>query len=241
MSSDGILLNLKPLKRVSSGLKNFDYKKWEEFFNKFEIQSYFEVFESLDLDKSGTICRAELGKALNAVGFTRAANSDKKVDRIMLLVDVNNDGEINFKELLLMMSQLKKLNEKQNEVLEAFECIDAVDTARNRHQRGLTTFYSVEKSKYEDENFKPVFYEKSYGATDKRTFVKLKESDRKRSFVSRRRLRELLTSDGEPFSAEESDEFWSFLDSVGGRVDDNVDYEDFVKKITEEVLFNLQT
>jgi len=34
------------------------------------------------------------------------------------------------KELLLMMSQLKTLNEKQNEVLEAFECIDAVDTAR---------------------------------------------------------------------------------------------------------------
>jgi hypothetical protein len=29
-----------------------------------------------------------------------------------------------------MMSRLKKLNEKQNEVLEAFECIDAVDTAR---------------------------------------------------------------------------------------------------------------
>ena len=73
-----------------------------------------------------------------------------------------------------------------------------------------------------------------------RTFVKLKESDRKRSFVSRRRLRELLTTDGEPFSAQESEEFWNFLDSVGGRVGDNVDYEDFVKKITEEALFNLQ-
>jgi Ca2+-binding EF-hand superfamily protein len=114
MSGDGVILKMNPLKRVSSGLKNFDYKKWEEFFNKFEIQSYWEVFESLDLDNSGTICRAELGKALSAVGFTREADSgrndvlkmvceilvDKKIDRIMLLVDVNNDGEINFQEEL---------------------------------------------------------------------------------------------------------------------------------------------
>ncbi|CAG5107868.1 Oidioi.mRNA.OKI2018_I69.chr1.g3527.t1.cds [Oikopleura dioica] len=139
-----------------------------------------------------------------------------------------------------MMSQLKKLNDRQSEVLDAFECIDAVDTARNRHQRGLTTFYSVEKTKQKDSDFKPVFYEKSYGATDKRTFVKLKESDRKRSFVSRRRLRELLLTDGEPFSQQESDEFWNFLDSVGGRRDDNVEYENFVKKITEEALFNFK-
>ena len=68
----------------------------------------------------------------------------------------------------------------------------------------------------------------------------MKESDRKRSFVSRRRLRELLLTDGEPFSQQESDEFWNFLDSVGGRRDDNVEYEKFVKKITEEALFNFK-
>ena len=79
MSGDGVLLNLKPLKGVSSGLKNFDYKKWEEFFNKFEIQSYWEVFDSLDLDNSGTICRGELGKALDAAGFTHEANSGSRV------------------------------------------------------------------------------------------------------------------------------------------------------------------
>ena len=69
--------------------------------------------------------------------------------------------------------------------------------------------------------------------------MKLKESDRKRSFVSRNRLQELLLTQGEPFTAKESNEFWSFLDSVGGRVDGNVEYETFVKMITEQALFNM--
>ena len=51
--SEAVLLNLKQLKQTAAnGLKNFDYKKWEAFFNKFEIQSYYEVFDSFDLDKS---------------------------------------------------------------------------------------------------------------------------------------------------------------------------------------------
>ena len=50
--NEALVFNRKPVKeKKEHGLKNFDYKKWEKFFNKFEIQSYWEVFESLDLDK----------------------------------------------------------------------------------------------------------------------------------------------------------------------------------------------
>merc|ERR1712072_955599 len=77
-----------------------------------------EAFDLFDMDGGGTIDLAELGTAMEALGFKPAKG---EVERMVSDMDKDGDGTIDFKEFLIMMSN--KVDVK-DDMIKAFKLFD---------------------------------------------------------------------------------------------------------------------
>ena len=80
---------------------------------------YKQTFDMFDVDQSGRISSAELGKVMEQLG---QHPSEADLHAMVSEVDVDGDGEINFEEFLTMMA--KKENSENDEIKAAFEIFD---------------------------------------------------------------------------------------------------------------------
>lgn len=83
------------LQRILTSLKQAMDAKRSVFGQT--IQNPSDVFAAFDRDRSGTLSADELGKALKRLG---RGFSDAQLQRLMDSLDVNGDGEIDFRELM---------------------------------------------------------------------------------------------------------------------------------------------
>jgi calcium-dependent protein kinase len=86
-----------------------------------EIEGLRQLFESMDVDKSGTITVDELRDGLKKKG-TRIKESE--LQDIMSAADVDGDGTIDYQEFLGATLHLSKIN-KEEYLLKAFQHFDA--------------------------------------------------------------------------------------------------------------------
>ena len=68
------------------------YKEFVSIFDEARLRS---TFEEIDVDGSGTVSTNELSKAMKSLGYSL---SESQIKKILMKVDTNNDGEINYKE-----------------------------------------------------------------------------------------------------------------------------------------------
>ena len=80
---------------------------------------YKQTFDMFDVDQSGRISSAELGKVMEQLG---QHPSEAELHAMVSEVDADGDGEINFEEFLTMLA--KKENSENDEIKAAFEIFD---------------------------------------------------------------------------------------------------------------------
>ncbi|CAI9106270.1 OLC1v1005391C1 [Oldenlandia corymbosa var. corymbosa] len=93
-------------------------------------QEIREAFELLDTDNSGTIDAKELNVAMRALGFEA---TEEEINRMIVEVDKDCSGAIDFDEFLHMM--IAKIGERDNkeELMKAFQIIDQDKKWKNFH------------------------------------------------------------------------------------------------------------
>ena len=80
---------------------------------------YKQTFDMFDVDQSGRISSAELGKVMEQLG---QQPSEADLHAMVSEVDADGDGEINFEEFLTMMA--RRENTETDEIKAAFEIFD---------------------------------------------------------------------------------------------------------------------
>lgn len=85
-----------------------------------EIAEFAEVFSFFDKDGGGAISTDELGSALRSLGHTP---TDVEVEQMINDVDVNGDGELDFGEFMVLMTNMKG-HDPLEELIEAFKIFD---------------------------------------------------------------------------------------------------------------------
>ncbi|ROT36915.1 calmodulin [Sodiomyces alkalinus F11] len=81
-----------------------------------------DVFKVFDRDGTGDICPTELQVAMNSLGLKPTLD---EVKQMILEIDVDGDGRINFEEFLEIMAEpARPVGESKNELVAAFEVFD---------------------------------------------------------------------------------------------------------------------
>ena len=107
-------------------------------------------------------------------------------------------GSIGFSEFLVLMSMVNQSSKQYEELVGAFEVFDVLETEADRKRRGMNTcFIKNEKNNHW------AWCERERNPTRNSQAKFLSESDRKRGFLSREKLKATLTSVGEPFNEAE--------------------------------------
>lgn len=89
---------------------SYGYYQWSQVRKAFHIDNDFsnerlnKLFDDIDKDKSGSITRDELLKALERIGIKMAS---VKVDAMIKVGDKNHDGNINRNEFLHIFKSVK--------------------------------------------------------------------------------------------------------------------------------------
>lgn len=92
-----------------------------EKFTEDQIAEFREVFQIFDKDKDGIILTKELGTVMRGLGQNP---SDNEIAEMILEVDKNGDGTIDFNEFLDLIGEKLKTSGNKQELLEAFKVID---------------------------------------------------------------------------------------------------------------------
>eukprot|EP01123_Difflugia_compressa_P005154 TRINITY_DN1675_c0_g1_i1.p1 TRINITY_DN1675_c0_g1~~TRINITY_DN1675_c0_g1_i1.p1 ORF type:complete len:256 (-),score=62.44 TRINITY_DN1675_c0_g1_i1:164-931(-) len=82
-------------------------------------ETYRQTFDMFDADKSGAIDADELGAVMKKLGVNLKSNDLKKMIKV---VDIDGNGEIDFNEFLVMMQSIK--TDSQQEIKRAFKSFD---------------------------------------------------------------------------------------------------------------------
>ncbi|WOK97676.1 caltractin [Canna indica] len=109
--------------------------------NQQKRQEIKEVFDLFDTDRSGTLDAKELTVAMRALGFEM---SDEDISRLMIEIDKDQSGAIDFDEFLYMMTAKIGERDSKEELSTAFNIIDHdkngkisdVDIQRIAHELG---------------------------------------------------------------------------------------------------------
>ena len=90
-------------------------------------EEFKEVFSLFDKDGSGDISTMELGVVMKALGQDP---TEEELDEIIMEVDVNGDGDIDFEEFCTLM--VKKMNESEpeEELVEVFKKFVLMETGK---------------------------------------------------------------------------------------------------------------
>lgn len=83
-----------------------------------EMQELIEIFWLVDLDHGGTISREELAALMKMVGLRV---SKDEMDEMMVDIDSNGTGEIDFEEFVLTVTKKVQLSMSQESLLKAFQ------------------------------------------------------------------------------------------------------------------------
>merc|ERR1711998_226950 len=86
-----------------------------------EIAECKEAFDLFDADNGGTIDLAELGTAMEALGFKPVKG---EVEKMVSDMDKDGDGTIDFKEFLMMMSNKVSDKDAKDDMIKAFKLFD---------------------------------------------------------------------------------------------------------------------
>jgi calmodulin len=80
-----------------------------------------EAFEMFDRDKDGLINSKELGNILRSLGHDP---SEQELTDMIMDVDSNEDGRIDFNEFMMIMHKRAKESDIEEELIEAFRIFD---------------------------------------------------------------------------------------------------------------------
>ena len=92
-----------------------------EKFTEDQIAEFREAFQIFDKDHDGMISTKELGTVMRGLGQNPTEN---EIAQMIIDVDENGDGTIDFKEFLGLMAEKLKSSGNKQELLEAFKLID---------------------------------------------------------------------------------------------------------------------
>ena len=112
-------LILKSIKDVGVLLLNQQQIRMTNQVSSKQHAEYKQTFDMFDVDHSGRISSAELGKVMEQLG---QHPSEADLHAMVSEVDADGDGEINFEEFLTMLA--KKENSENDEIKAAFEIFD---------------------------------------------------------------------------------------------------------------------
>lgn len=73
-----------------------------------------EVFNQLDVDKSGALDKSEVKTGLIKLGFAESSTTDDMVDSMVASVDTDGDGKVNIEEFAQLFKEGEKKDEKQS-------------------------------------------------------------------------------------------------------------------------------
>jgi calmodulin len=90
-------------------------------FTEEQISEFREAFQIFDKDQDGMILTKELGTVMRGLGQNL---SDNELAQMILDVDENGDGTIDFKEFLGIIAEKLKSTGNKQELIEAFKLID---------------------------------------------------------------------------------------------------------------------
>lgn len=90
-------------------------------FTEEQISEFREAFQIFDKDQDGMILTKELGTVMRGLGQNP---TDNEIAQMILDVDENGDGTIDFKEFLGIIADRLKSSGNKQELLEAFKLID---------------------------------------------------------------------------------------------------------------------
>ena len=126
--------------------KNLEEEKEEEEemheFTHEQVDSFFEVFETFDMDGSGHIELDELAGIMRAMGATPSTQDIKKM---MERFDADKSGTLDFKEVLIMLNT--PLTDNDGEALNVFRSKNIAEEIRNQ----LVPEYQIACEQEEDE------------------------------------------------------------------------------------------
>lgn len=86
-----------------------------------KIAEFREAFEIFDKDKDGYITIKELGEIMKNLGQTP---TDQELNDMILEVDLDGNGNIDFKEFLGLMARKMRDSDTEEELIEAFKIFD---------------------------------------------------------------------------------------------------------------------
>ena len=92
-----------------------------EHLTEEKIQEFKEAFEIFDKDKDGYITIKELGEIMKNLG---QSPTDSELQDMINEVDVDGNGNIDFKEFLGLMARKMRDTDTEEELIEAFKVFD---------------------------------------------------------------------------------------------------------------------
>lgn len=92
-----------------------------EPLTEYKIAEFREAFEIFDKDKDGYITIKELGDLLKALDV---APTEAELTDIINEVDIDGNGNIDFKEFISLMARKMRDTDNEEELIEAFKIFD---------------------------------------------------------------------------------------------------------------------
>ena len=92
-----------------------------EFLSAEQIEEFREAFQIFDADNSGSIGTDELREVLKSLG---QHPSDEELDEMILEVDTDGNGVLEFNEFLTLMATKIRSADTEEELVEAFKIFD---------------------------------------------------------------------------------------------------------------------
>ena len=92
-----------------------------DYLTEEKIQEFKEAFEIFDKDKDGYITIKELGEIMKQLG---QVPSETELQDMINEVDVDGNGNIDFKEFLGLMARKMRDTDTEEELIEAFKVFD---------------------------------------------------------------------------------------------------------------------
>ena len=132
-NANQVRLNSALSKSLYSNLTHFTTKKRLEkatfsfiisqLSTKQDKDEMLDLFISLDKDSSGTLSRSELIEGFSTVFGESVENVEEEVEKILVHVDINNNGEIDYSEFAVATMNRQKLlsREKLEAAFQAFD------------------------------------------------------------------------------------------------------------------------
>lgn len=161
-NANQVRLNSALSKSLYSNLRHFTTKKRLEkatfsfiisqLSTKQDKDEMLDLFISLDKDSSGTLSRSELIEGFSTVFGESVENVEEEVEKILVHVDINNNGEIDYSEFAVATMNRQKLlsREKLEAAFQAFDLDSNGTITTDELNELLGRYHSYDNSIWQD-------------------------------------------------------------------------------------------